>query len=75
MAASHWRCRSFLRIFGDFSGDRWRILTLTARRWYLLGLADCGRKRLLLLGFIPFQQNAVRTLDRGGVYLAGRGGR
>src|SRR6267154_5124922 len=50
------------------SANLWRFLwgpvadlTLTARRWYLLGLGIAAGT-LLLLGFIPFQQNAVRLL-------------
>jgi MFS family permease len=50
------------------SANLWRFLwgpvadlTLTARRWYLLGLATAAGT-LLLLGFIPFEQNAVRLL-------------
>jgi MFS transporter, PAT family, beta-lactamase induction signal transducer AmpG len=36
-------------------------LTLTARRWYLVGLATAAAT-LLLLGFIPLQQNAIGLL-------------
>ncbi len=36
-------------------------LTLTARRWYLLGLAIAAAT-LLLLGFIPIQHNAIGLL-------------
>ncbi|MEY2531356.1 MAG: transporter, family, beta-lactamase induction signal transducer AmpG [Verrucomicrobiota bacterium] len=36
-------------------------LTLTARRWYLLGLATAA-VTLLLLGFIPIQHNAIGLL-------------
>jgi MFS transporter, PAT family, beta-lactamase induction signal transducer AmpG len=50
------------------SANLWRFLwgpvadlTLTARRWYLLGLATAAGT-LLLLGFIPFQQKAAGLL-------------
>ncbi|MEP6604426.1 MAG: MFS transporter, partial [Spartobacteria bacterium] len=50
------------------SANLWRFLwgpvadlTLTARRWYLLGLATAAAT-LLALGFIPLQQNAVAFL-------------
>src|SRR5437868_13547701 len=36
-------------------------LTLTARRWYLLGLATAAAT-LFVLGFIPLQQSAVALL-------------
>jgi MFS transporter, PAT family, beta-lactamase induction signal transducer AmpG len=50
------------------SANLWRFLwgpvadlTLTARRWYFIGLATAAGT-LVLLGFIPFQQNAVGVL-------------
>ena len=50
------------------SSNLWRVLwgpvadlTLTARRWYLIGLATSAGT-LLLLGFIPFHQNAIGFL-------------
>lgn len=50
------------------SANLWRFLwgpvadlTLTARRWYLLGLATAAAT-LLLLGFIPLHQNAIGLL-------------
>jgi PAT family beta-lactamase induction signal transducer AmpG len=50
------------------SSNLWRFLwgpvadlTLTARRWYLIGLATSAGT-LLLLGFIPFHQNAIGFL-------------
>lgn len=50
------------------SANLWRFLwgpiadlTLTARRWYLLGLATAAAT-LFLLGFIPLQQSAIALL-------------
>ena len=50
------------------SANLWRFLwgpvadlTLTARRWYLLGVATAAAT-LLLLGFIPSQHNAIGLL-------------
>lgn len=50
------------------SANLWRFLwgpvadlTLSARHWYILGLATAAAT-LLLLGFVPLQQNAVGVL-------------